>query len=160
MATPPRIQHHASASPELAAECGALLRSLPAWFGIPGAIADYQRSVEGRACLEARAGTGELLGFLHLLRHFPGAAEIHVIAVAEASHRTGLGSALVTAAEQLLRADGCRLLQVKTLAAAAKSEPYDRTRAFYLAQGFDPLEVLPELWDAHNPCLVLVKALG
>jgi hypothetical protein len=31
---------------------------------------------------------------------------------------------------------------------------------FYYAMGFKPLEVFPELWAPHNPCLQLVKFIG
>jgi coenzyme F420-0:L-glutamate ligase/coenzyme F420-1:gamma-L-glutamate ligase len=48
---------------------------------------------------------------------------------------------------------------VKTLAAtnANENENHARTRAFYEAMGFVPLEVLPEPWDPRNPALQLVK---
>ncbi|MEN6523457.1 MAG: N-acetyltransferase, partial [Anaerolineaceae bacterium] len=47
----------------------------------------------------------------------------------------------------------------KTLDASRCCEEYDRTRAFYEAMGFRPLEVFPELWDKDNPCLLMVKRL-
>ena len=156
----PAIMTSVEAPPDLAAECAALLGSLPDWFGIPQAIEDYRRSIDGGACVHARDETGALIGFLHTVRHFPGAAEVHVVAVSASWHRKGIGTRLLEAVERDLVADGCRLLQVKTLAPSAASEPYDRTRSFYLARGFEPLEVFPDLWDAHNPCLLLVKHLG
>ena len=33
------------------------------------------------------------------------------------------------------------------------------TRAFYLACGFEPLEIFETLWNEENPCLYLVKPL-
>ena len=48
---------------------------------------------------------------------------------------------------------------MKTLDATHPSPEYARTRAFYHAMGFVDLECFPTLWDAGNPCLVLVKAL-
>jgi hypothetical protein len=51
---------------------------------------------------------------------------------------------------------GARLLLVKTLSANGDS---DRTRAFYLAMGFLPLQEMPDLWDAENPALLLVRPL-
>jgi hypothetical protein len=38
-------------------------------------------------------------------------------------------------------------------------EGYARTREFYTALGFRPLEELPDLWP-DNPCLIMVKSLG
>ena len=37
---------------------------------------------------------------------------------------------------------------------------YARTRAFYRAQGFLPLQCLPEYWDQDNPCLLMVLPLS
>lgn len=36
---------------------------------------------------------------------------------------------------------------------------YDKTRLFYLAEGFRPLEEFPTLWDPSNPALQLIKSL-
>jgi len=49
-------------------------------------------------------------------------------------------------------------LQVKTVA-PGYYPTYDRTNAFYQAQGFKKLEIFPELWDKSNPCLIWVKKL-
>jgi len=60
-------------------------------------------------------------------------------------------------AEALLARDGVEYLQVKTLADTVEYEPYARTRAFYSACGFRPLQVFPDLWDPENPALQVVK---
>ena len=77
----------------------------------------------------------------------------------EEYHRQGLGRRLIDAAEQYCRTNGYVYLTVKTLDASAGYEPYGRTRAFYRAMGFIPLEVLPMFWDKDNPCLFLAKYL-
>jgi hypothetical protein len=51
-----------------------------------------------------------------------------------------------------------RLLQVKTLGPSAEWEPYERTRRFYRALGFIPLEEHLHLWPS-DPALVMVKPL-
>jgi catechol 2,3-dioxygenase-like lactoylglutathione lyase family enzyme len=38
-------------------------------------------------------------------------------------------------------------------------EGYAKTRAFYRACGFRPLEEFPDLWDAQNPALQMIKSL-
>ncbi len=73
-------------------------------------------------------------------------------------HGQGLGSALLGAAESCLRNGGVEYLQVKTLGPSDPDEGYGRTRAFYEARGFVPLEELLDLWE-QNPCLLLVKRL-
>ncbi|HEY7226391.1 MAG TPA: GNAT family N-acetyltransferase [Micromonosporaceae bacterium] len=107
------------------------------------------------------AGRGEdaPVGVLLATRHFPSSAEIHLMAVDRPWHRQGVGRALVAALEQDLVTDGGRLLQVKTLGPSHPSAEYARTRAFYEALGFLPVEELRELWPG-NPCLVMVKPLA
>ncbi len=78
--------------------------------------------------------------------------------VRRARHGQGLGTALLTAAEAYLRARDVEYLQVKTLGPSYPDEGYARTRSFYVARGFVPLEELHDLWE-HNPCLLLVKRL-
>ena len=55
--------------------------------------------------------------------------------------------------------DGLKILQVKTVSADRDCSAYAKTRAFYKAVGFIPLEVFPTFWDKANPCLVLVKQI-
>jgi len=62
--------------------------------------------------------------------------------------------------EHRLAADGVEFLQVQTLSAARPDEAYARTRAFWLARGFRPLEEFPTLWDPGNPALQLIKAVA
>ena len=50
-------------------------------------------------------------------------------------------------------------LQVKTLGPSRPDEGYERTREFYAAMGFTPLEEIHGLWDPGNPCLIMIKHL-
>jgi coenzyme F420-0:L-glutamate ligase/coenzyme F420-1:gamma-L-glutamate ligase len=129
-----------------------VLRDLPDWFGIEQATLQY---IEDAAQLTTFAVGDD--AFLSLKLHTPRAAEIRVMGVRREQHRRGLGRALVRTAEAWCAANGVDYLQVKTLAATRPSEGYARTRAFYEACGFTPLEVFPELWDPANPALQLVK---
>ena len=81
------------------------------------------------------------------------------MAVMPEHHRRGIGRAMLDCAEKFLAADGVRFLQVKTLSSARPDEGYDKTRAFYLAYGFVPLEEFPLLWDPANPALQLIKTV-
>jgi coenzyme F420-0:L-glutamate ligase/coenzyme F420-1:gamma-L-glutamate ligase len=129
-----------------------VLRDLPEWFGIEAATQSY---VDAAATLTTFA-VGDS-GFLCLVRHFPATAEIWVMGVRRAAHRQGIGRRLVRAAEAWCAANGVDYLQVKTLAHTKDDANYARTRAFYEAVGFTPLEIFPELWDPRNPALQLVK---
>jgi GNAT superfamily N-acetyltransferase len=133
--------------------CERVLRDLPDWFGIEEATAAYIRDVAELPTLAV--GDDALLS---LKLHTPRAAEVYVMGVRAERHREGLGTALLTAAEEHLRALGFEYLQVKTLGPSDPDEGYARTRAFYEARGFVPLEELHDLWE-QNPCLLLVKRL-
>jgi GNAT superfamily N-acetyltransferase len=136
-----------------------LLRSLPEWFGIEHSIQEYVDDARALPTYAVCDDAGAVVGVLLVRRHFPAAAEVHLMAVDRAWHRRGVGRALLRAAEAELRADGVRFLQVKTLSWSMPNESYERTRAFYLGQGFVALEEFPDLWDPGNPCLMLVKSL-
>ena len=99
------------------------------------------------------------MGFLTLVRHGQYAAEVYVMAVRPELHRRGIGRQLLVHAESMLATDGVEFLQVKTLAPSRPDEGYQRTRAFYLSYGFRPLEEFPDLWDAENPALQMIKVI-
>jgi hypothetical protein len=63
-------------------------------------------------------------------------------------------------AEAVLAADGVEFLQVKTLSPRHPDEGYRKTRAFYEAYGFRPLEEFPTLWSPDQPALQLVKTVS
>jgi ribosomal protein S18 acetylase RimI-like enzyme len=139
--------------------CAEILRELPGWFGLADAVEAYVRDVADLPVVVVTTDDGAPAGFLALKDHGPSASEIYVMGVRPGLHGRGLGTALVTAAEETLRARGVEFLQVKTLGPSHPSDNYARTRAFYEARGFRPLEELHGLWAEGNPCLVLVKHL-
>ncbi len=138
--------------------CEHVLRALPDWFGLEKSIVEYIESVQTLPTWVATIH-GVSAGFLAVKRHFPVSAEIYVMGVLPEYHRMGVGSRLLAAVEPVLRETGVSLLQVKTLAPTHPDLFYARTRAFYAAAGFQPLEIFPDLWDADNPCLLMVKIL-
>jgi hypothetical protein len=100
---------------------------VPEWLGIGEATAACVRDVTNLPTF----GIGDAL--LSLKLHTPRAAEVYVMGVRRALHRSGLG---------LSRPD----------------ERCEGTRCFYEARGFVPLEEIHGLWG-HNPCLLSVKRL-
>jgi hypothetical protein len=72
-------------------------------------------------------------------------------------HRQAIGRRLLQCIEADLLADGVRLLEVKTFGPSGDSAEYERTRAFYRACGFLPLEERTDIWGPENPCLISVK---
>jgi GNAT superfamily N-acetyltransferase len=139
-----------------------LLGLLPTWFGIPESNAEYVESARELATYLATPDTDPAAapaGVLLARRHFPGAAEIHLMAVDPSLHRRGVGRALVRALEADLTADGVGLLQVKTLGPSHPDAGYKLTRQFYASMGFQPLEEMRDVWGPASPCLIMVKLL-
>jgi GNAT superfamily N-acetyltransferase len=138
--------------------CAEILASLPDWFGIPESNAAYKRDVEVLPMFVAE-DAGRPQGFITLKRHTPFAFEIHVLGVRPELHRKGFGRALVARAEILVREKGARFLTVKTLSASHPDPGYAKTRAFYLAMGFVPIEEFGTLWSPDNPAVMMLKVL-
>ena len=136
-----------------------LLRALPDWFGIEQSLREYVEDARTKPTyLAVDSATTEVRGALLVTRHFPESAEMHVLAVDPGHHRRGIGAGLVGRFEADMRADGVRLLAVKTRGPSIPDESYAKTLAFYLAMGYLPLEELDGYWP-EDPCLILVKPL-
>ncbi|MFC1996619.1 GNAT family N-acetyltransferase [Chloroflexota bacterium] len=84
---------------------------------------------------------------------------MYVTGVLPQYHRQGVGREILFAAEYYLRDQGVLYLHVKTLSDSHPDPGYAKTRAFYLAMGFTPLEEIKTLWDEANPALLLVKKI-
>ena len=139
--------------------CEPILRALPDWFGIEAATRQYVADTAVLPTFLAMAAS-QTVGFLTLRQHTPYAAEIDVMGILPAWQRQGVGRALLAASEKYLQELGVEFLQVKTLSPGHPDEYYGRTRAFYLAMGFRPLEEFPTLWGEANPCLQLIKQVA
>ena len=142
--------------------CEGILHSLPDWFGIEESVQEYVRALGVLAGFvaisEVPVPEPRIVGFVALRAHGEHASEIEVMAVRPDYHRAGVGRILLACAEVALP-DEVSLLQVKTLGPSHPDPFYRRTRAFYEAQGFVPLEETTAFWGEANPTLVMVKAL-
>lgn len=135
-----------------------VLRALPEWFGIEEAIVEYVEKSAGMR-FWAAYDDERSVGFVALLTHNRYTAEIYCMGVLEPFHHQGIGKTLVAACERTCREQGAEFLTVKTLDESRPNDAYAKTRQFYLAMGFRPLEVFPTLWGAANPCLFMAKNL-
>jgi ribosomal protein S18 acetylase RimI-like enzyme len=149
-------------------EVARLLAMLPTWFGIDASNAEYIERAHALPTYLAWPGNDEEpgheeprhpAGVLLAARHFPEAAEVYLLAVDPTAHRSGAGRSLLRALESDLIAEGVEFLQVKTLGPSNPDAGYAKTRAFYAAMGFRPLEEIHGLWDPGSPCLLMVKRL-
>lgn len=139
--------------------CEPVLRALPGWFGIEEAILHYVAEIDRLPTFLSLATGERVTGFLSLKQHYAHAAELYVMGVRREWHGLGLGRALLDAAQAYLLDRGVEYLQVKTLGPTHPDENYRRTRGFYEAMGFRPLEELLGFWGEGNPCLLMVKWL-
>lgn len=137
--------------------CREIFGTLGDWFGIAESNEKYLRELSELPAFVAVVRR-RVVGFASLRRHFPGAAELEVLAVRRDLHRRGIGRALIARCEAWCALRGVEMLHVKTLAPSDPDAGYARTRAFYRALGFVPL-FETELWGPENPMLVAVKAL-
>ena len=112
-----------------------ILADLPEWFGIPDSTQAYIEAARKLRVWGAYEGD-DPLGFISLSYSSEDCAEIDCLAIKKVDY-----------------------LQVKTVA-PGHYPTYDRTNAFYQAQGFKKLEIFPRLWDSHNPCMVLIKKIS
>jgi ribosomal protein S18 acetylase RimI-like enzyme len=113
-----------------------LTARLPQWFAQADSNRHYAEQAE---ILEGWVAwiSGEPTGLLLLKRHGPASAEIYWLGVAPEHHRRGIGQVLVRTVERQLKGEKARHLFVMTLHPDVDYEPYQRTRAFYEALGFD-----------------------
>jgi ribosomal protein S18 acetylase RimI-like enzyme len=138
--------------------CREILDDLPEWFGIPDSNAGFIKDAAALPMI-ASYQAGQLAGVVSLKVHTEFAVELCVMGVKRKFHRLGVGRALVEGAANFAKARGTVFLTVKTLAPSRPDVRYAATRSFYEAVGFLPIEVFPALWNADNPCLLMLKPL-
>jgi N-acetylglutamate synthase-like GNAT family acetyltransferase len=141
------------------ADVERILARLPQWFGIEESNRSYVAAAAHLPSWAAVDERGDVVGVCLVRRHTDVAAEIELLAVLPELHRQGVGRQLVDAVGEKMRTQGVRLLQVKTFGPSGDSPEYERTRAFYFALGFLPLEERTDIWDEDNPCLISVLPL-
>jgi GNAT superfamily N-acetyltransferase len=139
--------------------CRRILAELPTWFGVPESVEDYVTKSEEHPTVVATVD-GDDVGLLTLVVHTPYAAEVYVMAVRPEHHRQGVGRRMLELAEAWLRGRDIEYLQVKTLSPRSPDPGYAKTRDFYFAVGFRPLEEFPDLWQPENPALLMIKTLA
>jgi len=138
-----------------AAACDAIVAGLPEWFGNEQGIRDCALAVRSHAGLVATDETG-FLRWTHARAR--GVAEITRMAVQATSRRRGIGRSLLGALSDRRQEEQVHRSDVKTLSERAAYAPYAETRAFYLANGFEPVAEL-DIWDEDNPAVLLRRSL-
>jgi GNAT superfamily N-acetyltransferase len=144
--------------PRDAEACDAIIAGLPEWFGNEQGIRDCALAVRSDAGLVATDETG-VTGFLTWTHDRErGVAEITWMAVRADLRRHGVGRSLLGALIERLQEEQVHRLDVKTLSERAAYPLYAETRGFYLANGFESVEVL-DIWGGDNPAVLLRRSL-
>ena len=138
--------------------CNYVLRALPSWFAVESSIIDYTKQVQ-QMPFYAAFDDSEAIGFVALKIHNPFTHEICVMGILSEYHRRGIGKILIWRCEKYCKENSVDFLTVKTLDESIEDDNYRKTRSFYQAMGFKPLEVFPLYWDKDNPCLFMAKSL-
>ncbi len=135
----------------------AVLEALPDWFGIPEATEEYISGSKSQPFFCAY-DEEKPIGFVYIKETGKHTVELAVMGVLREYHRSGVGTALFTAALEEAKQRGYSFIQVKTVQ-MGRYEIYDNTNRFYLSLGFKEMEVFPTLWDECNPCQIYIMAI-
>ncbi len=139
------------------ARCFEIFNELDGWFGSDEINADYAAQLNEDSSFVAMVN-GNVEGDVSIAWHFDTTAEIYSMAVSLANHRRGLGTQLMTAAENLAKQRRFDFLHVKTLGDDVPHPGYKKTRAFYEDYGFKRLFQTNDLWDGL-PTMLYVKSI-
>ena len=146
-------------SQEDVAACESILAGLPEWFGIPEANRHY---VDGLSALPSAVAIreGAVVGFVSIRDHGHGSAEIEIMAVHRASHRSGVGRSLFRWVVEWCRQHDFLWLHVKTRGPSTPDPSYEKTREFWESVGFSRLFESLTHWGPEDAALVLVMPVA
>lgn len=123
---------------EAQALCREITADLPEYFGIPKANEHYAVGVLTRVNLAARYND-KFVGLLSLEFPYANNANIYWMGVLKHYHGSGIGTALLTKAQEFLSERGAKSITVETLAPSVCDQNYRKTYEFYSKSGFMPL---------------------
>lgn len=135
-----------------------IMNALPEWFSPPEDIVNKSQIHRNYPFFVAY-DDGKPIGFVALKIHNTYTADIYNLGVLREYHHQGIGHLLVEASVKYCEENHFMFLTVKTLDESAQYEPYNATRAFYVKEGFYPLEVFTTFWNEENPCLFMAKVI-
>lgn len=136
--------------------CEALTVLLPDYFGIEKANRQYAEQAQLLPALAAYDSDKNIVGLL-LYRHKTRATKIHWMAVHPDFHRQGIGRALITLLEKIVKEKGDDTLSVETLDPMVRDPHYLQTYAFYKALSFKTAHHFS--YDDGNMMVAMTKSV-
>ena len=135
-----------------------IAKNLPDYFNEKGLL-QISKDVKRHHLFGVFIGK-KMVGFATYKKVNRDVLEITWLGISLEFQRRGIGGKLVQESLRQMR-NKYKLCIVKTLADSDSSKPYKKTRAFYKAIGFIPLEPISPYpgWDSDNPCQIFVKPL-
>ena len=115
--------------------CVEVVRSLPEWFGYPGALDDVGAASRTQEGFCARLD-GRVIGFVTIRPSYAECLEVTYLAVHATFRRRGLGRALIRAVARLCGERSIDSICLLTLGPTAESPFYNETVEFYRTLGF------------------------
>ncbi len=137
--------------------CKQILENLNEWFEDSSARENYIQTCATLPfwCYKLNE---EVAGFICLKPTSPVAMELYVMGVKKDKQRQKIGEKLFTAALNFSKQNNYKFMHVKTVKFGVYPE-YDITNNFYKKVGFEPLEVIEDLWDENNPCQLYILSI-
>lgn len=137
-----------------------ILYDLPEWFGIPEATEEYINKSRDMLMFVSLDDNNEANGFVCIEPHNTDTIEIYVMGVLKKQRKKGIGRDLIKKVNEYAKAEGYKLIEVKTLDESFPDQGYQETRLFYQSVGFSKLETILSLWGETCPCLIMVKIIS
>ena len=142
-----------------APSCVEVVRSLPDWFGYPGALEDVGKAASTQSGFVSVDAANEVVGFVAMQPTFHESLEITYLAIRADHRREGLGRSLVRSVRDYALSTGSQSVCLLTLGPSADSAPYRETIAFYESVGFwRTKELLLASWGGAPTLLMVAPA--
>jgi ribosomal protein S18 acetylase RimI-like enzyme len=153
--TAPRIR---PLQPADADACDAIVLGLPYHFGHEAGREGCAAAVRRERGLVAVEGS-DVVGFLTFVPRFDETTEVTWMAVRADRRGRGIGHALISSLEDIVRADGRRAIVLLTVSPndpdPERPDGYGATRAFYRSMGFILVRELEREWESDLAVMML-----
>lgn len=137
----------------------SILKDLPKWFGLDESTKEYIESVKNYPMFSAFE-ENQAIGFYSVREENKDVLDMYVLGVIKKYHNKGVGTLLQNYVDNYALEQGYKYLMVLTLAKKANNEEYLQTRNFYLKMNYIDFYQDDNIFDANNPCQIMMKIIN